>query len=148
MLKRRWIVIGVLVLALACVGLGVLRWGEVVYRRSGGERGWSLGAAAYRLFGWGGSQEYRADFGWTGGREAPETALPPRFGRHGAFGPGHRVPFGPRHMMPFGRAFWPFRFVGGLVFLAFLAAVAVAGVVLYRHWRKRRPAGAPTQPTQ
>jgi hypothetical protein len=131
MKKGRWIAVGIVVLVLACIGLSALRWGEMVYWRSGGERGWSLGPALYRLFGWGGAEEYRADFGRPEKGEAPEETLPPRFERHRPFGPWRRMSFGPAFRPTFG----PFRLLGGLVCLSLLAAVIVAAGVLYHRRR-------------
>jgi len=143
--RRRWIIVGVLVVVLACIGLSVLRWGEMVYWRSGGERGWNLGETAYRLLGWG-SDAYHSDFGQGQAEsEAPGGFAPPgHFGR-GQFGPGR---WGSGHMMPFGHMSGPFRLAGGLICLPLLAAViVVVGIVLYRRRRRaQRPAAAPTPP--
>jgi len=52
--------------------------------------------------------------------------------------------FGPRHGMPFGgHSSGPFFVVGGLVRLAFLAAVVVLGIAFYRQWRKAHPVTPP-----
>ena len=60
----------VVVAIIACVGMGVLRWGEVIYRTSDGERGWSLGPTLYGALGWD-DEAYTEDFGR---RDDPELA--------------------------------------------------------------------------
>ena len=114
-MSKKWIiaiVAFVIMGMVACAGLGALRWGEMIYRRSDGQRGWSLGATVYEALGWG-SEAYRSDFGWD--RVVPEGE---------AFGPGR--------IGRFGRHFGPFRAVGGLGRLAFLAALIGLGVFLWR----------------
>ncbi|MBN1994718.1 MAG: hypothetical protein JW953_18620 [Anaerolineae bacterium] len=60
-MSKKWkITIGVIIIIVGLVGLGMLRWGNRVYWSSGGERGWSLGAYAYQVFGWD-SANYLAD---------------------------------------------------------------------------------------
>jgi len=125
MSKRGKVAIGVIVVAVVMVGLGLLRWSGMVYRASGGERGWSLGATVYEALGWG-SEAYRSDFDWD--RAIPEG---------GAFGRGR--------IGRFGRGFGPFRVVGGLGRLAFLAAVIGLGVFLWRRQRKTQAAWANSQ---
>ena len=124
MSQRRKVAIGVIVAAIVVVGLGLLRWSGMVYRVSDGERGWSLGATVYEALGWG-SEAYRSDFGWD--RAVPEE---------GAFGAGRIARFGRHsglsHGWRHGRAFGPFRAVGGLGCLAFLAALIGLGVFLWR----------------
>lgn len=114
MSKRGKVVIGVIVVAIVVVGLGLLRWGEMVYRASDGERGWSMGATVYQALGWG-SEAYRADLD----RAAPEE---------GAFGRGR--------IAHSGWGFGPFRAVRGLGGLVFLAALIGLGVFLWRRQRK------------
>ena len=122
-MPRKWkVAVGVTVAVVVLVGLGLLRWGGAVYRASGGERGWSLGAFVYEVLGWG-SEAYTSDFGWD--RAMPEG---------GAFGRGH--------IGRFGRGFGPFRVVGGLGRLAFLAALIGLGVFLWRRQRKTQAARA------
>lgn len=59
-MKKKWfIVIGILVVVffIACAVIGA---GESIYRASNGQRGWSMGAAAYNALGWG-TDAYLAD---------------------------------------------------------------------------------------
>lgn len=118
------IAIGVLVIAMVLFGLGLLCWGEIVYWRSGGERGWSLGAVMYRLLGWG-AKVYLSDFGWR------PFAL--RY-------------FNLRRGIIMWRT-WPLRLGGGLMRLVFFAAVVGLAFVAGRYWHKSPPAN-PTPPTQ
>jgi hypothetical protein len=132
MSKKRIVVISLAVVVgiIACAGMGILRLGESIYRRSGGERGWSLGVSAYRMLGWG-AEAYEEDFGHAHLEDAEEGECAGEFkddlhiGRHF----GHR---GGR----FGHG--PFRFLGGLGCLMFLALLAIPGALLYRHLRKGR----------
>jgi hypothetical protein len=138
-MSRKWkVAIGVIIAVIVVVGLGLLRWGSMVYRASGGERGWSLGAYVYEVLGWG-SEAYRSDFGWD--RAVPEE---------GAFGPGCIERFdrrsSPSHGWRHGRAFGPFRAVGGLGCLVFLAALIGMGAFLWR--RQRKTQAAPTNSLQ
>ncbi len=134
-MPRGWrIAIGVVValIVVACIGLAVLRWGQMVYWRSGGQRGWSLGEWAYELFGWG-REAYRSGFG----------QIPPA-GPRGFWGPGRPGGwFGPGIGMA---RFWPVRLLGGLFCLGGLALLAGLGMVLGQVWRRRRC--APPKPTQ
>ena len=117
MSKRGKVVIGVVVVAIVVVGLGLLRWGGMVYRASDGARGWSLGATVYQALGWG-VDAYRADFG----RVAPEGE---------GLGRGHGAHFG--------HGFGPFRAVRGLGGLVFLAALIGLGVFLWRRQTRTAP---------
>jgi hypothetical protein len=77
MSKNRKFTIGVIIAVIVLVGLGMLRWGSRVYWTSGGERGWSLGAAAYQMFGWG-SDNYLADLSQGPmARRGPAGLMPP-----------------------------------------------------------------------
>jgi len=59
-MSKKWkIAIGVLLVVV--IGGAVLSFGEMTYLSSEGQRGWSLGAAVYGLFGWD-AEAYRADF--------------------------------------------------------------------------------------
>lgn len=132
-MSKKWIIVIALAVVLgiiACAGMGVLRGGEVIYRRSGGERGWSLGVSVYQMLGWG-AEAYEEDFGRAHLEDAEEGECADefeddlhtgrRFGhKRGRFGHG------------------PFRFLGGLGCLMFLALLAIPGALLYRHWRKGR----------
>ncbi|MBC7263354.1 MAG: hypothetical protein H5T64_03235 [Chloroflexi bacterium] len=125
-MSKTWkLAIGVLVILVVLFGLGLLHWGEIVYWRSGGERGWSLGAAVYRLLGWG-VKAYRSDFGWR-----------PFDGRHLTLGRGFIM----------WRA-WLLRVAGGLMRLVFFAALVVLAFVAGRYWHKSPPAAGPTPSTQ
>jgi hypothetical protein len=138
-MSRKWqVAIGVIIAVIVVVGLALLRWSGMVYRASGGERGWSLGAYVYEMLGWG-SEAYRSDFGWD--RAAPEE---------GAFGPGRIARFDQRFGLSYGwrhgRAFGPFRTVGGLGCLVFLAALIGLGAFLWRRQRKTQAAPANSLP--
>jgi hypothetical protein len=112
-MSRKWqVAIGVIVAVVVLSGMGVLRWGGMIYRASDGERGWSLGATVYELLGWG-AEAYRSDFGWD--RATPAT---------GALGAGRIMRLG------------PFRAIGGLRCLVFSVVLVGLGVLLWRRPRK------------
>ena len=177
-MSKTWkIVIGVIVVVVVLFGLGALRWSSRVYWGSGGERGWSLGASAYQMFGWD-PADYMADFNrgplaYRGPGAYPEggsaqvevrlidddeDGVPDRgvidlpakgtFGRD--FGPGRGAHFG-RNFGPgythFGPGGGPFFFVGGLLRLAFLVLVIGLAIFFYRRWRAKRST-APTTNAQ
>ena len=78
MSKKAKVTIGAIVSIIVVVGIGLLGLGEAIYRNSDGERGWSLGASVYELFGWD-ADAYRSDFGRgrvTRGGEANLLDLP------------------------------------------------------------------------
>jgi hypothetical protein len=143
MSNRSKVTIGVIVAAIVVVGIGLLGLGEAIYRKSDGERGWSLGAGVYELFGWD-ADAYRSDFGRGGmarGGEAELLDLPlvdedgdgvpdrVQVPEEAAFGRG----FGSR----FDRSRHPFGVVGRLFCWGFFALVIGAGFVLYRRRRNR-----------
>ena len=68
MSRNKKIMIGAIVVGVLFFGLGLLRWGSMVYWRSGGQRGFSAGAAMYQLMGWG-TENYMADIGLQPGAE-------------------------------------------------------------------------------
>jgi hypothetical protein len=74
MSKNRKIVIGVIVAVVLFLGLGLLRWSSMVYWRSGGQRGFSVGAATYQLMGWG-VDNYMADMGLQPGEDGWTTEV-------------------------------------------------------------------------
>ena len=137
-MSKKWIiaiVVCVVVGTIACAGMGALRWGEMVYRLSDGERGWSVGVAVYQLFGWD-AEAYEEDFGqmrWRGddAEEAGECAETQALvwhhrGRHIGGRIRHRG--GPRFLI-------------GLACVTFLGLLlAVPGVIVYRRWRDGRDA--------
>jgi hypothetical protein len=118
--------------------MGVLRWGEMVYRRSNGERGWSIGVAIYQLFGWD-AEAYEEDFGHVGrltDDNADSTAdcaeTEAVFWHHRGRRLGGRM----------GHRGGP-RFLAGLGCLAFLSLLLIVpGVILYRRWRDTRDSTA------
>jgi hypothetical protein len=125
MSKNRKIALGVIIAVVIITGMGLLRWGGVVYRLSDGERGWSLGAAVYQMLGWG-SEAYQEDFDRAYSLSDGEAEWGDLYG-HRRFGRG------------FGRA----RFGGGLGRLVFFAFLIGLAVFLFRRWRQAHPA-APT----
>jgi hypothetical protein len=139
-MSKKWVIaiaVFVVVGVVACTGLGALRWGEMIYRRSDGQRGWSLGAGIYRMLGWD-AQAYEEDFGqahWFDHDDEDETAdcveLETPFGHHRGLRPGRR----------FGHSGAP-RFLAGLGCLVFLGLLVVPGALLYRRWRKDKAAAA------
>jgi len=139
-MSKKWIiaiVAFVIVGMVACAGLGALRWGEMIYRQSDGQRGWSLGAGIYRMFGWD-AEAYEEDFRmhWSDDDE-DETAdcaeiEEAPFGHHRGLRPGRR----------FGHGGAP-RFLAGFGCLALLSLLAIPGVLLYRRWRKDKAAVFP-----
>ena len=139
-MSKKWIIVivaFVVVGMVACAGMGALRWGEMIYRRSDGQRGWSLGAGIYRMFGWD-AEAYEEDFGrahWMD-EDVDETADCAELEAPLAH---HR---GMRHGRRFGHGGAP-RFLAGFGCLAFLGLLAVPGVLLYRRWRKDRAAASP-----
>ena len=134
-MSKKWIiaiVVFVIVGVVACAGLGALRWGEMIYRQSDGQRGWSVGVGINRMLGWG-AEAYEEDFDrahWID-EDADETAdyteLEVPFRHHRGLRPGRR----------FGRGGAP-RFLAGFGCLVFLGLLAVPGVILYRRWRETR----------
>jgi len=74
MSKSKKIVIGVMVVVALFLGLGLLRWSSMVYWRSGGQRGFSPGAAAYQMMGWG-AENYMADLGLQAGENGWTTPV-------------------------------------------------------------------------
>lgn len=128
-MSKNWkIALGVIIAVVIITGMGLLRWGGVVYRLSDGERGWSLGAAVYQMLGWG-TEAYQEDFDRAYSLSDGEAELGDLYG-HKRFGRG------------FGRA----GFGGGVGRLLFLAFLIGLGILLYRRWRQARPA-APTSGT-
>ncbi|MBN1220715.1 MAG: hypothetical protein JXM69_17470 [Anaerolineae bacterium] len=162
-MSKNWkIAIGVIIIIVGLVGLGMLRWGHRVYWSSGGERGWSLGAYAYQVFGWD-SANYLADFsrgpvarrdttGLTSevevrliddnGDGVPDWGvieLPAKDALERRFALPDRGThlgrnFGPGHR-PFRPIFVSLFIIGGLVSLAFLALIVGLGIFFYRRWR-------------
>ena len=68
MSRNKKIMMGVIVAVVLLLGLGLLRWSSMVYWNSGGQRGFSAGAAMYQLMGWG-TENYMADMGFQPGEE-------------------------------------------------------------------------------
>ena len=141
MSKKSKVTIGVFVSVIVVVGIGLLGLGEAIYRNSDGERGWSLGAGVYELFGWD-ADAYRSDFGRgrvTRGGEADLLDLPlededgdgvpdrVQVPVEAAFGRG----FGSR----FDRGRHSFGSVGRLFCWVFFA-LAIGAVILF--YRRRR----------
>ena len=156
-MSNKWkIALGIVVVVLLVVALGALGWGERVYRLSDGQRGWSLGAYMYQVFGWGQSN-YLSDFGRRAAPAArPPQRLPFQFQRPPQTNPGHRL--NPRGQFnrnfgyrPFNRNFGFQRFsrirpllffIGGLGCLVVLALLIVLGIFLYRRQRRATPPAA------
>jgi hypothetical protein len=163
-MSKKWkIAIGVVVAVIVISGIGLLHLGSVIYRSSGGERGWSPAAYLAELV-WGPeASAYLPRLGWgpaaykgearavtqlevrlvdddgdgipdRGVIEAP-TGLP--FGR--GFGPGRHSFFGVGHRLPFG----PFLIAGGLFRLAFLALLIGLAVACFRHWSRGKEVREP-----
>lgn len=139
-MSKKWIIaiVAFVIVSMGiCAGLGVLRWGEMIYRRSDGQRGWSLGAGIYRVFGWD-AEAYEEDFGqvrWLDD-DKDETAdcaeiEEAPFWHHRSLRPGRR----------FGHGGAP-RFLAGFGCLVFLGLLAIPGVLLYRRWRKDKAAAS------
>jgi hypothetical protein len=132
-MSKKWkIAIGVVVAIVIVCGIGLLHLGSVIYRSSGGERGWSPMAYLSELIwgpgasahiprpGWGPTAYKKEEAGAVtqlgvrlvddngdgipdrGVIEVP-TGLP--FGR--GFSPGRRLPFGPGRGLRFGGGFGP-----------------------------------------
>jgi len=148
-MSRKWkIALSVIVVVVAFAALGLLRWGQVVYWLSDGERGWSLGMSAYQALGWG-ADAYRADFDRAGfgradfgpddeDRTSDCTVAEDSTDHHRFFGHGGRR-VEDRHRDKGGHVF----FAGGMGCLMVWVLLAGAGVVLFRHYRKTHPP-APT----
>jgi hypothetical protein len=68
MSRNKKIVIGVIVGVVLFLALGLLRFSSRVYWSSGGQRGFSLGAATYQMMGWG-AENYMADMGFQRGED-------------------------------------------------------------------------------
>jgi hypothetical protein len=68
MSRNKKIVIGVIVGTVIFLVLGLLRFSSRAYWNSGGQRGFSVGAATYQLMGWG-AENYMADMGFQPGEE-------------------------------------------------------------------------------
>jgi hypothetical protein len=138
-MSKKWIiaiVAFVIVGMVACAGLRALRWGEMIYRRSDGQRGWSLGAGIYRMLGWG-AEAYEEDFRmhWLDDDEdepADCVELEAPFGYHRGLRPRRRFGHGGAS-----------RFLAGFVCLVFLGLLTVPGVLLYRRWREGKVAASP-----
>ena len=145
-MPKKWIiaiVVCTIVCAIACAGMGVLRWGEMIYRQSDGQRGWSVGVAIYQLFGWD-AEAYEEDFGQlhrltADDVDAETTAdcveIDASVGRHRGRLRGYHL--GGR----FGRHGGP-RFLAGLACIGFLGLLVVPAVLVYRRWRDTRDATA------
>lgn len=144
-MSKKWIiaiVVFVVVGVVACAGLGALRWGEMIYRQSDGQRGWSVGAGIYRMLGWG-AEAYEEDFGqmhWLDD-DKDETAdcaeiEEAPFGHHRGLRPGRRLGHGGAP-----------RFLAGFGCLAFLGLLAIPGVIFCNRWRKGK-ATASSEPGQ
>ena len=159
-MSKTWkIVIGVLAAAVVIVGVALSIWGIVTFRNRGYEHSWMPGTHGWEpevatqlevdlvdddgdgvpdrgvidipeAAGWG--RGCGMPFGFAQGRFA-------RGSRH--FGRG----FGPGRGLPFGSAFGPFRIVGGLAHLAFLALLVGGAVLLFHRCWARRPAPEPSQ---
>jgi hypothetical protein len=68
MSRNKKIVIGVIVGVGLFLALGLLRFNSRVYWSSGGQRGFSVGAATYQMMGWG-AENYLADMGLQRGED-------------------------------------------------------------------------------
>ena len=150
-MSKKWIiaiVVCVILGIVACAGMGALRWGEMVYRQSDGQRGWSVGVAVYQLFGWD-AEAYEEDFGQlhrlaVDDADAETTAdcveSDASVGRHRGRLRGHHP--GGR----FGRHGGP-RFLAGLACIGFLGLLTVPAVLVYRRWRDTRDTAAASEET-
>jgi hypothetical protein len=138
MSNKRKITLGLLVAIVLLVGLGTLGWGERVYRASGGQRGWSVGALVYQLSGWG-QANYLADFG----KQARPASKPPRatdekMGPRGHFGGN----FGQQRFernFGYSRISPLFFLIRGLFCLVLLAGLTGLGIFFYRRRRRAAP---------
>ena len=143
MSNRKKVTIGVIAAIIIVVGGGLLRWGSVVYWNSDGERGWSLGAAAYELLGWD-SEAYRDDFSRERALYDGEGALEVRLVDEDGDGvpdrgvvetsTGSVSAFS--HRTPFGRLRGHGGKLGGLMCLVSLALLGGLAFVFYRRRRK------------
>ena len=68
------VVIGIVVGVILFLALGLLRFNNRVYWRSGGQRGFSTGAAMYQMMGWG-AENYMADMGFEPGEDGWTTEV-------------------------------------------------------------------------
>ncbi len=124
-MSKNWkIALGVIIAVVVITGMGLLRWGGAVYHLSDGERGWSLGASVYQMFGWG-TEAYQEDLD-----------------RAYSLSDGETEGTAPRGHKRFGRGFGRARFGGGFGRLVFLAFLIGLGVFVYRRWRQARPAAS------
>ena len=143
MSKTHKVTIGVVVAVIVVVGFGLLGLGEAIYRNSDGERGWSLGAGVYQLFGWD-ADAYRSDFGrgrLARGWEADLLDLP-LVDEDGDGVPDRvQVPaeaaFGRGVGSRFARDGHSFGFVGRLFCWGFIALAIGAGFLFYRRRRNK-----------
>jgi hypothetical protein len=165
-MSSKWkITIGIVVVIFLLAGLITLGWGERVYRSSGGQRGWSLGALVYQLSGWG-QANYLADFNRA--KKFPPQPVQREAKRsnndksnapgQGAFRHPAQTPFNGHQVNPKGQfngnlGYQRFSrvprfgfFVGGLCCLVFLALLGGLGIFFYR--RRRRVAPAATKGTE
>jgi hypothetical protein len=114
----------------------------MIYRRSDGQRGWSVGVAVYQLFGWD-AEAYEEDFGQlyrlTTDADGETTAdcveIDASVGHHRG-----RL-LGYDSSSRFGRHGGP-RFLAGLACIGFLGLLVVPAVFVYRRWRDTRDATA------
>jgi hypothetical protein len=141
-MSKKWIVaivVCTIVCIIACAGMGVLRWGEMIYRQSDGQRGWSVGVAVYQLLGWD-AEAYEEDFGQLhrltvddvdGETSADCVEIDASVGHHRELLRGYHLDgrFG-RHGGP--------RFLAGLACVGFLGLMVVPAVFVYRRWRGTR----------
>lgn len=143
MSKKGKIAIGAVIAAVVVAGVALAVWGAVTLRSRVYEHGWEPGVHK-----WGPEAVTQLEVRLIdddgdgvpdrGVIEAP-TGLP--FGRH--FGPGHGSRFGPGHGPHFGRGFVPFRIVGGLFRLAFLALLIGLAVACFHRWSRAKRAREP-----
>jgi hypothetical protein len=139
MSKKAKVTIGAIVSIIIVVGIGLLGLGEAVYRNSDGERGWSLGASVYELFGWD-ADAYRSDFGrgrLTRGGEADLWDLP-LVDEDGDGVPDRvQVPVEGASGRSFARGRHSFGVVGGLFCWGFFALAIGVGFLFYRRRRNQ-----------
>ena len=143
MSKKSIVTIGLVISVIVVVGIGLLGLGEAIYRNSDGQRGWSLGAGVYELFGWD-ADAYRSDFSRgrvVRGGEADPLDLP-LVDEDGDGVPDRvQVPveavFGRGFGSRFGRGGHSFGVVGRMFCWGFFGLAIGAGFMLYRRRRNQ-----------